>query len=165
MGNVYKPTLKSGGESRLYWISYYNGGKRVRESAGTESMKEAKKLLALRESGQPYPGNRSPRNEAERWLGPPAAILPANVVRGALVYAWIAEDKTVKYVGMSRIGIERPAAVRHNAARAIVPTDRLYVWTFETAKQAAEAEAALITRLAPSVNKQINPSTLMEVSA
>lgn len=57
MGNLYKPTLKSGGESSVYWISYYANGKRVRESTGTDNKRKAENLLKEREgrvaTGQP----------------------------------------------------------------------------------------------------------------
>ena len=57
MGSIYKPTLKSGAESGLLWISYYSNGKRIRESAGTADRKAAETLLKEREgrvaTGQP----------------------------------------------------------------------------------------------------------------
>ncbi len=49
MGSIYKPTLKSGGESGVWWISYYSGSKRIRESSGTENKKQAETLLKERE--------------------------------------------------------------------------------------------------------------------
>lgn len=57
MGSIYKPKLKSGGETSVYWISYYANGKRIRESSGTENKKQAEDLLKEREgrvvTGQP----------------------------------------------------------------------------------------------------------------
>jgi len=57
MGSVYRPKLKSGGESSVWWISYYADGKRFREPSGTENKRQAEDLLKEREgrvvTGQP----------------------------------------------------------------------------------------------------------------
>ena len=38
VGSLYKPKLKTTGvDSAILWLSYYNNGKRVRESSGTEN--------------------------------------------------------------------------------------------------------------------------------
>jgi integrase len=49
MGSIYKPKLKSGGESSVWWLSYHANGKRFRESSGTESRRQAEDLLKERE--------------------------------------------------------------------------------------------------------------------
>ena len=49
MGNVYRPTLKSGGESAVWWLSFYADGKRIRESSGTTNKRKAEDLLKERE--------------------------------------------------------------------------------------------------------------------
>jgi integrase len=58
VGSLYKPKLKTtGAESAIWWLSYYNNGKRVRESSGTENKRQAEDLLKEREgrvvTGQP----------------------------------------------------------------------------------------------------------------
>ncbi len=56
-GSVYQPTLKSGRESNIYWISYYANGKRFRESTKSTSKQVAQTLLNERlgrvATGQP----------------------------------------------------------------------------------------------------------------
>jgi integrase len=57
MGSIYRPKLKSGGESSVWWISYYANGRRFREPSGTENKRQAEDLLKEREgrvvTGQP----------------------------------------------------------------------------------------------------------------
>jgi hypothetical protein len=57
MGSIYRPKLKSGSESSVWWISFFANGKRFRESTGTESKRQAEDLLKEREgrvvTGQP----------------------------------------------------------------------------------------------------------------
>jgi integrase len=57
MGNVYRPKLKTGAESAIWWLSFYTDGKRIRESSRTTNKRKAEDLLKEREgrvvTGQP----------------------------------------------------------------------------------------------------------------
>ena len=53
MGMVYRPKYRRGdgtvAESAVWWLKYYQDGRPIRESSGTEKETEARKLLKLRE--------------------------------------------------------------------------------------------------------------------
>jgi Phage integrase family len=49
MGYLYRPKLKSGELSRIWWAKYYVDGRPVRESTGTEKETEAKRFMKARE--------------------------------------------------------------------------------------------------------------------
>src|SRR5712691_10491729 len=57
MGSLYRPKLKSGKPSTIWWVKYYVNGRPVRESTGTEKETEARRFLKERErrvaTGQP----------------------------------------------------------------------------------------------------------------
>src|SRR5687767_7155156 len=57
MGSLYRPTLKSGKPSSIYWVKYYVNGRAVRESTRTKDWDAAKRALKTKEgaaaSGQP----------------------------------------------------------------------------------------------------------------
>ncbi len=57
MGSLYRPKLKSGKPSTIWWVKYYVNGRPVRESTGTDRETEARRFLKEREgraaSGQP----------------------------------------------------------------------------------------------------------------
>jgi integrase len=57
MGHIYRPKLKSGGKCSVWWLKYFTNGRCVRESAGTKSEQQARRVLKDREgravSGQP----------------------------------------------------------------------------------------------------------------
>lgn len=57
MGFLYRPKLKGGGRSRIWWCKYYVNGRPIRESTGAEKEKEARNVLKDREgraaAGQP----------------------------------------------------------------------------------------------------------------
>src|SRR5437879_1057370 len=57
MGYLYRPKLKSGELSRIWWAKYYVNGRPIRESTGTEQETEARRFLKVREgrvaAGQP----------------------------------------------------------------------------------------------------------------
>ena len=57
MGTLYRPKLKSGRPSTIWWIKYYVDGRPVRESTGTEKESDARRFLKAREgrvaTGQP----------------------------------------------------------------------------------------------------------------
>ena len=57
MGFLYRPRLRSGGHSRIWWCKYYVNGRPIRESTGMEKATEAKRFLKEREgraaTGQP----------------------------------------------------------------------------------------------------------------
>ena len=57
MGSLYRPKLKSGKPSTVWWIKYYVSGRPVRESTGTGKESEARRVLKEREgrvaTGQP----------------------------------------------------------------------------------------------------------------
>jgi hypothetical protein len=57
MGSLYRPKLKSGGPSTIWWVKYYVNGRPVRESTGTGKESDARRLLKEREgrvaTGQP----------------------------------------------------------------------------------------------------------------
>ena len=57
MGSLYRPKLKSGKPSTIWWVKYYVNGRPVRESTGTTKESEARRLLKEREgraaSGHP----------------------------------------------------------------------------------------------------------------
>lgn len=167
MSSLYRPKLKSGGYSRFFWCKYYVNGRRVRESTRCENRKDAERFLKRREGSalERYQLNRSLRfNGVERFLGRAAtAVLPAAVITAPLVYAFITRGGGLRYLGMSRRGIERPLHRRHQAHAALASDDKLYIWTFATAQEAAEAEQQLITALAPSGNRQIDPATFRVV--
>ena len=44
MGSVYRPKLKSGRPSTIWWVKYYVNGRPVRESTGTEKETNAASL-------------------------------------------------------------------------------------------------------------------------
>ncbi len=49
MGNVYRPRLKSGELGSIWWVSYYQNGKRIKESSESTKERVAKALLKERE--------------------------------------------------------------------------------------------------------------------
>lgn len=49
MGSLYRPKLKSGRPSTIWWVKYYVNGRPVRESTGTERETEARRFLKERE--------------------------------------------------------------------------------------------------------------------
>jgi integrase len=49
MGYLYRPKLKSGGPSSVWWAKYYVNGKAVRESTRSEKETDAKRFLKERE--------------------------------------------------------------------------------------------------------------------
>jgi integrase len=53
VGSIYRPKYRAADgtlkESRVLWLKYRAGGRVVRQSSGTETEREARKLLALRE--------------------------------------------------------------------------------------------------------------------
>jgi integrase len=57
MGSLYRPTLKSGRPSAIYWVKYYVNGRAIRESTRTDDKEAAKRTLKTKEgaaaSGQP----------------------------------------------------------------------------------------------------------------
>ena len=57
MGSLYRPKLKSGKPSTIWWVKYYVNGRSVRESTGVEKETEARRFLREREGrvaiGQP----------------------------------------------------------------------------------------------------------------
>ena len=57
MGSLYRPKLKTGSHSSIFWVKYYINGKPVRESTGTDKETEARRFLKEREgrvaTGQP----------------------------------------------------------------------------------------------------------------
>src|SRR2546426_1956806 len=57
MGSLYRPKLKSGKPSTIWWVKYYVNGRSVRESTGHEKETEARRFLKEREgrvaTGQP----------------------------------------------------------------------------------------------------------------
>src|SRR2546425_905082 len=57
MGSLYRPKLKSGRRSTIWWVKYYVNGRSVRESTGVEKETEARRFLREREGrvaiGQP----------------------------------------------------------------------------------------------------------------
>src|SRR5262245_21434973 len=59
MGYVYRPKLKSGERASIYWAKWYEHGRAIRESTGSEKEAEAKRFLKLREgavaTGAPIP--------------------------------------------------------------------------------------------------------------
>ncbi|MGH7321634.1 MAG: glycosyltransferase [Candidatus Rokuibacteriota bacterium] len=58
-GFLYRPKLRGGGHSRIWWCKSYVTGRPIRESTGMEKETEAKRFLKLREgavaSGAPIP--------------------------------------------------------------------------------------------------------------
>lgn len=54
---IYRPKLKSGKPSAVYWVKYYVDGRAVRESTRTDDKETAKRILKAREgaaaTGQP----------------------------------------------------------------------------------------------------------------
>ena len=57
MGYLYRPKLRGGGSSRIWWCKYYVNGRPIRESTSAENGKEAKAFLKDHEgraaTGQP----------------------------------------------------------------------------------------------------------------
>src|SRR5256712_13432621 len=57
MGSLYRPKLKSGKPSTIWWVKYYVNGRSVRESTGVEKETDARRFLREREGrvalGQP----------------------------------------------------------------------------------------------------------------
>lgn len=57
MGFLYRPKLRGGDHSRIWWCKYYVNGRPIRESTGMEKETEAKRFLKEREgraaTGQP----------------------------------------------------------------------------------------------------------------
>jgi integrase len=49
MGSLYRPKLKGGGCSRIWWAKYYANGRPIRESTGAEKETEARRFLRERE--------------------------------------------------------------------------------------------------------------------
>ena len=54
MGSLYRPKLKSGGRSAVWWAKYYSNGRPVRESTGVSAdtktpPAEARRILKERE--------------------------------------------------------------------------------------------------------------------
>ena len=70
-----------------------------------------------------------------------------------IVYACVSATGAVCYVGMSRKGLARRRS-RHRALADCAPDDGIYVWAYQTAAGALEAEQALITAIAPPENRQ-----------
>jgi len=52
MGSVYRPKLKSGRPSTIWWVKYYVNGRPVRESAGTEKETNARRFLKERDGAR-----------------------------------------------------------------------------------------------------------------
>src|SRR5262245_1841941 len=59
MGYLYKPKLRSAGQSGIWWAKYYVNGKAVRESTKADNHEQARRFLKLREgaaaTGAPIP--------------------------------------------------------------------------------------------------------------
>ncbi len=59
MGYLYRPKLKSGKLSSIWWAKYYANGRPIRESTGIEKETEARRFLKAREgrvaTGEPIP--------------------------------------------------------------------------------------------------------------
>ncbi len=49
MGSVYRPKLKSGRPSTIWWVKCYVNGRPVRESTGTEKETNARRFLKERD--------------------------------------------------------------------------------------------------------------------
>jgi integrase len=49
MGSLYRPTLKSGKPSAIYWVKYYVNGRAIRESTGARDKDAAKSILKRKE--------------------------------------------------------------------------------------------------------------------
>ena len=49
MGFLYRPKLRGGGRSRIWWCKYYVNGRPIRESTGMEKKTEARRILNERE--------------------------------------------------------------------------------------------------------------------
>jgi integrase len=49
MGSLYRPKLKSGRPSTIWWVKYYVNGRPVREGTGTEKETDARRFLKERE--------------------------------------------------------------------------------------------------------------------
>ncbi len=65
MGSIYK-------RGRIYWISYYRGGKQYFESARTERKGEARRLLAMRTGDIARGVAPTPRHRSAHVHGTPA---------------------------------------------------------------------------------------------
>ncbi len=61
MGSVYKPTGRNGKECRVYWAKWYQNGRAIRESTGTDKKGEAVRFLALREGAKAHGITLPPR--------------------------------------------------------------------------------------------------------
>ncbi len=123
MGSVYRRRTRNGRSGAVFWVKYYVNGLPVRESARTGKETEARRFLKEREgrivTGQPIlpradrigyedsglydltPGSSAPP-ENEPLLGAWPAEWPHS--RGPSVYAFMADDLGVVYVGKASVG-------------------------------------------------------------
>jgi len=147
-----------------YYVDVRVNGTRIRKQFPSREAAQAA-LVALRAADDVRALFWQPRNGAERRLGRPAAEIPGGIIRSPLVYAFLTAGGDVRYIGMSRVGVERPLHRLHDAHVDLQSSDRLQVWTFATAEDAAAAELALITALAPKNNRRVEPATLVELPA
>ena len=58
------------------------------------------------------------------------AEILGGIIRSRLVYAFLSAIGDVRYIGMSRVGVERPLHRLHAAHSDLRSDDRLQVWTF-----------------------------------
>lgn len=82
------------------------------------------------------------------------------VLQSPIVYAWISAKNEVRYVGMSRKGLQRPFSREHQIAAKIEPTDVLLVWACQSADDAAAYEGSLLTAIAPPLNRVVPSTTI-----
>jgi hypothetical protein len=85
-------------------------------------------------------------------LGPPALRIPLRTIESPVVYAWLGPDKTVRYVGLGRRGLERPLARKHHIPPRLSPQDELVVWTFNSVEEAAQAEDNILAARSTEMN-------------
>lgn len=67
MGYLYRPKLRSGEPGSIWWVKYYQNGRPIRESTGTEKETEARTFIKQREGDVAHGRRIIPRVERVRF--------------------------------------------------------------------------------------------------
>ncbi len=78
MGSIYKPTGRNGKECRVYWAKWYQNGRAIRESTGTDKKGEAVRFLALREGAKAHGITLPPRADRALFILAPGLAVKAS---------------------------------------------------------------------------------------
>lgn len=154
MGTLYR---YRGAKKGIWHMRYRVNGRVFRHTTGTANLTEARAILAQHE-------HAAALNKPVAALGllttaiPQVryAILSGQALRdmkGPLAYVYVIEGR-VKYVGMSRNGLERPLHTSHHLLGRIRATagHSLMYFPVETVEEASRLEAELIELLHPEWN-------------